>query len=315
MGLIKQDSADSPFILKISGLNHIQKSFIFYLSAFCLLFILGLVILRRLSNFNLKNIGFGLNHIGLWIVVFGGTFGSADLFRLNITMNEGQTVWFGFNSKFRAVELPFTIKLLDFSMKEHQAKILVVDESDPDYARNIEDYIYEFGEGTVISVKDWNIKVIKYIPNAERDNSGYHSSADSLSYQAALLQVRNEKKKSSWEGWISTGNHQLQPDYITLDSGLIIGMTIPEPKEYSSKVEISTDYGISDTAEIMVNKPLKIRGYMLYQYSYDKNMGKHSSISVLEAVKDPWLSHVYTGINMLIAGTILLLWTGKNRKN
>jgi hypothetical protein len=51
-------------------------------------------------------------------------------------------------------------------------------------------------------------------------------------------------------------------------------------------------------------------GYSLYQLSYDENYGKWSAISVIEAVKDPWLPAVYLGIFMMLAGSVYLFWKG-----
>jgi len=314
MGLTDQSHSDTPALCKLTGLNHIRKSYTFLLSGTYLMIILGLVILRRIRTFNLRNCGFILNHLGLWIIIFAGSLGSGDLIRLNLTANKGQIVWYGMESGYKPVILPFMIKLLDFSMKEYPAKILVVDEEDPDYAEHIHDYIYELEEGSEVNVNNWNFKVLKYLPEAERDSSGYRSSTDTLSYQAALIQVKNEESGILTERWITTGNYFTTPEYIIFDSTYMLGMTIPEAREYSSKIEIITNEDYSDTAEILVNKPINVKGYKLYQLSYDQRKGKHSTMSVIEAVKDPWLPLVYTGIIMVIAGAFYLFWTGRNTK-
>jgi hypothetical protein len=314
MGLIKQDHADNPPIYKLTGMNHIRNSFIFFLSGFYLLFTLGLVIMRRITSFTVKNIGFALNHIGLWIIIFAGSMGSGDMLRLSISINENQTLWYGFDRGFRPVILPFTIKLLDFRMEEYPAKILVVDEKDVNFEKNIRDYLYEIKEGTEINVNNWNFRVLKYIPEAERDSTGYRSSSDTLTSQAALIRVKNEPGGINAERWISTGHYLATPDYIIFDSSYMLGMTIPEPKDYTSMVEIVTNDGKSDTADIKVNKPYKAGGYKLYQLSYDESKGKYSKMSVIEAIWDPWLPLVYAGIFMVIAGACYLFWVGRNPK-
>ncbi|KPL25985.1 MAG: hypothetical protein AMS23_03830, partial [Bacteroides sp. SM1_62] len=63
-----------------------------------------------------------------------------------------------------------------------------------------------------------------------------------------------------------------------------------------------------------VNKPFKYRGWKLYQLSYDERMGKWSRVSVIEAVRDPWLPVVYTGIFLLLAGALYLFWIGQDIK-
>ena len=43
-------------------------------------------------------------------------------------------------------------------------------------------------------------------------------------------------------------------------------------------------------------------------------MGAQSQISILELVSDPWLPLVYTGIYMMLAGAVVLLLQGNNKK-
>ena len=57
---------------------------------------------------------------------------------------------------------------------------------------------------------------------------------------------------------------------------------------------------------IRVNKPLSVRGWKIYQYSYDEAMGGMSDISIFELVRDPWLPFVYLGIFMMLAGAVCL---------
>ena len=90
-------------------------------------------------------------------------------------------------------------------------------------------------------------------------------------------------------------------------------MARPEAKEYSSKIVIEHN-GKKDTAILEVNKPVKVAGWNLYQLSYDERMGKWSKLSILEAIRDPWLPIIYVGIFMVIAGAIYLFTIGKKPK-
>ena len=75
MGLTKQNNPDASAFMKMSGLDHVRSSYIFLLSGFYLLTTLGLVILRRITPIRYRNIGFTLNHLGLWIIVMAGSLG------------------------------------------------------------------------------------------------------------------------------------------------------------------------------------------------------------------------------------------------
>ena len=84
-------------------------------------------------------------------------------------------------------------------------------------------------------------------------------------------------------------------------------------EKFSSDIVFSHNQE-SDTATIEVNKPYKIKGYNIYQLSYDEQMGKWSRVSVVEAVKDPWLPVVYFGIFLLLGGAAYLFWIGNEPK-
>jgi cytochrome c biogenesis protein ResB len=86
-------------------------------------------------------------------------------------------------------------------------------------------------------------------------------------------------------------------------------MNQPEPEKYASEIILLQD-NKTDSVIIEVNKPYHIKGYSLYQLSYDESYGKWSETSVIEAVKDPWLPVVYIGIFMMLAGSLYLFWKG-----
>ena len=75
---------------------------------------------------------------------------------------------------------------------------------------------------------------------------------------------------------------------------------------YLSDVTVYTKSGITVSDTIFVNKPLSVRGWKIYQYSYDEAKGSMSDISVFELVRDPWLPFVYLGIFMMLAGAVCI---------
>ena len=80
------------------------------------------------------------------------------------------------------------------------------------------------------------------------------------------------------------------------------------PKRYASDVTLFTADGDSLRDTILVNKPLSIMGWKVYQLSYNEAMGGMSESSVLELVRDPWLPYVYAGIFMMLLGAVLLFF-------
>lgn len=87
------------------------------------------------------------------------------------------------------------------------------------------------------------------------------------------------------------------------------------PKRFASDVQILTQSGKNITATVDVNKPVEVDGWKIYQYGYDQQMGAMSQSSIFELVRDPWLPAVYTGIYMMLAGALCMLFMGKGKKN
>ena len=79
------------------------------------------------------------------------------------------------------------------------------------------------------------------------------------------------------------------------------------PKRFASEIQILTKTKKNIETVIDVNKPYEVDGWKIYQYGYDTQRGAQSQISILELVSDPWLPWVYTGIFMMLAGTVLLV--------
>ena len=81
------------------------------------------------------------------------------------------------------------------------------------------------------------------------------------------------------------------------------------PRRFASDISVYTKEGqdVSDTVE--VNKPLRVKRWWIYQYSYDVSRGQESRYSVFLLVRDPWLPAVYLGIFLMLAGALALIVT------
>ena len=86
-----------------------------------------------------------------------------------------------------------------------------------------------------------------------------------------------------------------------------------KPKKYSSSIRVFTSVEEYRDIYIEVNKPAAIDGWKIYQVGYDERLGRWSQTSTIEMVRDPWLPVVYTGIFMMLLGSLYLLWMGKGR--
>ena len=79
------------------------------------------------------------------------------------------------------------------------------------------------------------------------------------------------------------------------------------PKRFASDISVYTEDGKTVEGTVEVNKPMKVNGWKIYQYSYDVKKGPESEYSVFQLVKDPWIAWVYLGIFMMLAGALCLM--------
>lgn len=204
MGLVAQvDEGGIPW------LSHMLTFWPFVLAYVWMMVIVGLVCLNHLLHFNLKEIPFLLNHLGVFLALVCGALGSPDKRELLMTLEEGQTQSKAEDKSGKVYDLDLSVELHDFIMEEYP----------------------------------------------------------------------------------------LQP-----------GMRMRMPKRFASEVTVHTKQGKSVDATIDVNKPLKLNGWVFYQYDYDSEAGTESKVSVLQMVKDPWLPFVYAGIYMMLAGAVTLIF-------
>ncbi len=314
MGLTRQHNPEASAFMKMTGLDHVRSSYVFLLSGLYLLTTLGLVTLRRMTPIRYRNVGFTLNHLGLWIIVLAGSLGSGDLQRLNVYVNENQSVWYGFKQNDQPYKLPFTIKLLDFAIEEFPPKLAFVQTQSMTFPKDVVDNMILMKEGLKTTIADWHIAVEKLLLSAKKDSAGnFVPSQDSLSFPAAKIRAVSSDGNVIREGWITSGSIRTSPSFLRLDNKHSLAMARPEAKEYSSRIVISQD-NKTDTATVIVNKPVRVEGWNLYQLSYNERMGKWSRLSVIEAIRDPWLPVIYVGIFMVIAGAIYLFTIGKTPK-
>ena len=118
------------------------------------------------------------------------------------------------------------------------------------------------------------------------------------------LYMTVQEGKSEWRG--IDARHKVHKLPITIE---LHDFSLEEsPKlSFKSDVTVQTKSGITLRDTIRVNKPLSVRGWKIYQYSYDEAKGSESDISVFELVRDPWLPYVYAGIFMMLAGAVKTL--------
>jgi hypothetical protein len=275
------------------------------------LWVLGLVILRRISRFTWKDTGFVLNHTGLFIALFAAALGDNDLQRLRMTVSSDALEWRATNEQNEKVELPLAIELKSFTIDEYPPKLMLLDnrtgEALPEkQPQNV------FVETCPLDAElvDWKLEITDYLPSAaaliNRDTVNFTEYHQEGATSALYVKAHNTTDGTQKEGWVSCGSYVFPYASLRLNEKESLIMPNREPKHFTSDVTVYTQNGNVQEAIIEVNKPLSIEGWKIYQLSYDEAMGKWSKTSVFELVKDPWLPAVYSGIGLMVVGALFL---------
>ena len=315
MGFISQDSQEPSKFLRYTGLSHVKSSWPFVLLQFYFLTTLGMVTLRRAIPFRKKNIGFLLNHFGLWLTLLAAGLGSSDLKRLTINLLEdGKINNIAVSQNGEMYKMPFSLKLLDFNVVQYNPKLAVVDVETNKYIMGTAKTLPFVSKYLVTDLAGWHIKVEDYLPQALYLNGNIIESDSVGSNPAAFVFATNATTGDTVKGWITSGSFAVNPSYLMLKGPEFLALTPPEPQKFCSKLIVYKDSLSFDTVTLEVNKPYTVKGWKIYQVGYDENKGKWSTLSVLEAINDPWLPVVYLGIASLLCGALYLFWIGKDKK-
>jgi hypothetical protein len=132
---------------------------------------------------------------------------------------------------------------------------------------------------------------------------------------AAKITARNLLTGETKTDWVSAGGNI--PEFFSalpLDDRHILVMSQPEPKRYASDVTIIPKDGAPIDTILEVNKPATVGNWKIYQFGYEKALGKMSPWSELELVYDPWLLPAQIGIGLMAIGALLLTWNGAGKR-
>lgn len=325
------------------GLTKMLSFWPFVLVYFWMTMIVGLVAVKQLEHPNWRTVPVLLSHAGLFIALTCATLGSADMQRLKMYCEQDKPEWRGLDAWNNVHELPLAIELKKFTIEEYPPKLLIINEEGlplPLGKGKSDQLMLEKGvrSGRLL---DYNVKVEKFLPNGvptallkmvdampqgmmkmvRMDSLGmvvnkgsYVEKKTPGAAPTAYVTVTGHGHKH--QGWVTCGSYQFPYQGLPLSDGQSLVMGEPEPQRYLSKVMVYTPDGQGRQAEISVNHPLSVSGWKVYQLSYNEEMGRWSTLSVLELVRDPWLPATYVGIGLLMIGAIgmFIIPSRKQRK-
>ena len=309
MGFVKQDVEPKSALVKLLGLTHLVKTWPFILINLYLMILLGVVTLKRLTPFSLKNAGFFLNHFGLFLVLFSTALGSSDMQRLRMNCYEDQTEWRAMDNSGKTVELPVAIQLLNFNIDEFRPKVTIIDNQSGQIVLNKGKNQFELLDRNALDLFGYHVEVEQFLESSGKVGDAYFPVNEPGSAPSAKVKVTKDGTEIS--GWVCSGSYVNQPEALKLNETHSLVMLPAEPRKFSSELHIQTKSGKNIKTTIEVNRPFKVDGWTIYQLSYDTEMGRWSNLSVLELVRDPWLPVVYFGIFLMMAGAGFLFIYGK----
>ncbi len=303
------DGSQLPEIIRLLGLSQPITSIPFNAALILFLLNLGLATAGRLTKLKKARLKFYVSHGGMWLLIAAGLLSSSDLERWELIVSEGNAtaeVSRGDGSETRY--LPFGVLLSDFTVDFFTTQLTLVDPDEKEIVWEKGEPLIDLEKANSSQIRGWKIEILESFPGALPHGDGYQASDSPYAPPAAKLRATNLKNGKTVEAWTTCGNDQVPTQTILAEgSGFRFAMALPRPKRFASQITILKKGEQPYSVSVEVNKPITIDGWKLNQLSYDETAGKASRWSVLEAVRDPWLPVVYTGIALLALGAIMHL--------
>ncbi len=122
--------------------------------------------------------------------------------------------------------------------------------------------------------------------------------------KAPALFVEVDGPSGKVDDWLFC-NRQYATWYPDNNFALVYESTGESIKHFTSKLRIEENGQTVAEKTIRVNDPLKYKGYVIYQSSYDPEAGNFSGLQI---VSDPGIPVVYTGFGALCFGVIFIFY-------
>ncbi len=292
------------------GTDAILSSWPFLIAQIYFLLTLGMCTINRMFPWKTRNIGFILNHLGLFIALGSGILGRGDVQRYTMELRRGQPEWRAVDKQGSMKDFPFAFDLQSFDMDTYPAKLGLANINNDKIEQKGTNALRTLVKGDNYTFNNLNIQVIDYLENSKFTGEKYDHVNEIGAVPSAYLRVRSENPKIDTTGWISCGSFNTSYSILPIDQKYALVMLRPEARKFSTSVNVYYKDKSSEKATIEVNKPYTADSWNVYQLSYDEKYGKYSPLSIIELVRDPWLPVVYLGVFMMILGSVYIILKG-----
>lgn len=311
-GLTRQDPAREGLVGAL-GFSRMTSSWPFNLLLFYFMTTLGIRTVSDIHHLRDRRMAAVLTHLGVFVLLVAGTFGSGDTVRCMVTTRVGTPVSIGRDDAGHEVRLPFALTLDDFSIEEYPPKLYLLDTRRESSSRK---FLSVEADGAETVIGDWRIRAEHSLDMAGRlpEESDWRAMKHVGAAPAVYASAENTVTGERFSGWVSCGSHIFEPSYLMLDDGMAVAMPRREAKRYLSRVNIMEEGGIRRDVEIEVNHPARVGSWRVYQVGYDTSKGRWSDTSVLECIRDPWYGAAHLALWMLLAAGVVMFVTAGGRR-
>lgn len=167
--------------------------------------------------------------------------------------------------------------------------------------RVVETMPWELEKKYTIAGTGNKITIANYFPSFDFKKEVIKKS-DTVGTPAIYVEVDGPSGKV--DDWLFS-NNQYATWYTDNNLALVYESTGESIKHFTSKLRIVENGQTVAEKIIRVNDPLKHRGYVIYQSSYDPEAGNFSGLQI---VKDPGIPVVYSGFGALCFGVIFIFY-------
>ncbi len=215
-----------------------------------------------------------------------------------LSIAEGQTAE-AFRTDHGVVPLGFRLRLDDFRIRyydEDETDSLLVRLGTEDRLRTIP---IELGKVVQLGPDGTAVEVLRRVLHFMRDGDRIFSASDkpvNPAIEVRLTGPAGESRRWLFAKFFNFHSNDPRPD------GVEMRYVWPPPtvKAFESHVTALSEQGeVLRKATILVNRPLKVGRYTLYQVSYDRET---ETISILKATYDPGMPLVFIGFALLPVG-------------
>jgi len=276
----------------------------------------------------IKLIGSFITHVSLILVLTGGLVRVLWGQKGVITLNEGESVQKLMGTDGGVIELPFTVRLIDFELEFHESKPLPAG-TDKLYVKWADKQL-QFDFPITLNVAHpvvpsdapqnaeppFKVSILRYVPDFVFDGSGGGVSSRSETPNNPAVQVSvTDGNNTTNQLWVFARFPDFNTQNTTAEMPLSFRFESAQSqrsntrgksiKAFKSTLEFLEDDVITCTQTIAVNSPFTYHGYTFYQTNYNPD---DLTWSALQVVKDPGVPIVYGGFILMMLGLTMVFW-------